>query len=186
MEPLENVRMHSQTLEERLAQLEKRNRLLSFALAGMALCLGFSLLVGKTDASPSTVKATRFELVDASGEMVGLWESQKDGNRFILARPDGSQAVKLTAAPKVAGLMLFDENGKARASTLLDHQLPSFNLFDDKLEVLGSLGLTSTGAKLDLKDEKGAMRARVGVAGQESYFLIQDAAGKESWSQKAR
>jgi hypothetical protein len=178
--------MANQALEERLAQLENKNRLQSLLLMGISLCLLFFCFAGKAEADTTTVKASRFELVDASGETVGLWQAKQDGNEFLLARPSGDLAVKLTASANVAGMLMFDTEGSPRLFTLVDHQLPSFNLLDSKSEIAGSLGMTATGPKLDLKDAKGKIRARVGVAEDESYMILRDDSGAETWKEIAR
>lgn len=173
-------------LEERLAKLETRNRLQAWALYGVATCLLVGLFTGNTEAAPTTLKASRFELVDASGKTVGVWEAGKDANKLAVLRPDGSAAVKIVASPNVAGVMLSDKDGDMRATALVDHDLPSFALLSKDLDIVGSLGMTATGPKVDLKDANGKIRARMGVIKDESYFSLMDPSEKETWSQKAR
>lgn len=177
--------MNNQALEERLARLEKKNRLQTFALYAVAGCFLLYLFTGMTEAAPTTLQATRFELVNSSGEVVGAWEAEKDSTWLIMARPDGNRALKLFASPNVSGLTLFDGKEQARASALVDHGLPSFCLLSEELKILGTLGLTATGPKVDLFDAQGKVRARMGVSGEHSYTQILDPAQKEVWGKTA-
>ena len=177
--------MNNQALEERLARLEKKNRLQTFALYAVAACFCLYMFTGKTEAAQTTLQATRFELVNASGELLGVWEGEKDRTTFVMARPDGGKAVKLFASANVSGVTLLDNNEETRAAALVDNGLPSFALFEKDLAMAGTFGMTSTGPKLDLRDAAGNLRTRMGVAGEHSFVQLLDQSQKEVWGQKA-
>lgn len=107
----------SQTVEQRLDQLERENRRLKLAgivvvvLGGAALLWALSQLVGRT------VEARRFILRDSGGEKraeitigsegkAGLWLYDKTG-KFR-----ATFTVTATGAPDI---ILYDENGRNRA-----------------------------------------------------------------------
>jgi hypothetical protein len=107
----------SQTVEQRLDQLERENRRLKLAgivvvvLGGAALLWALSQLVGRT------VEARRFILRDSGGEkraeitvssegMAGLWLYDKSGNFRA------TFTVSPAGAPDI---VLFDETGRNRA-----------------------------------------------------------------------
>ena len=87
--------------EKRLRRLEIQNRLL-FLLVILLLFLGATQ-------PPDTVRATRFELVNEQGRILGVWGPQgQDVSLAMVSRREGTSKVILRADPKPS-LMMFSQ-----------------------------------------------------------------------------
>jgi len=118
------------TIEERLTQLERKNRRLTLALvvAGLATSLAVAVGMAAPGAVSEEVKAHQFNLVDENGK-----------TRASLGMFKGGPS-----------LTLFDENGNRRAALAVDPLAvdkgnSSFSLFDEKGKPRVELGIVESG-----------------------------------------
>jgi hypothetical protein len=102
------------TIEERLTQLERRNRLLTLALVsvGMAAILIVAMRQGAPTAVPEEIKAQRFILVDAYGKARAGLVVGNAGPRFDLLDENGLGRVGLAVLKDGPRLELYDGNGR--------------------------------------------------------------------------
>ena len=121
-----------------------------------------SALAGKATGPVSgaeVVRAQRFELVNAEGEVLavlGLGAAGRPGLTLWDEKGEGRAALSLGPGGRPA-IMLYDEKGELRAVLgLVRDGGPAIELFDEKGETRATLALLADGTPaLSLSDEKG-------------------------------
>ena len=175
------------TIEERLTKLERKNRMLTLALAFVALAavLVVTTGMGSAEAVPEEVKAHRFILVDAYGKARAGMAMDNAGPRLDLLDENGNVRVGLTVVKGIGPrLGLWDENGKLRVGLALDKDFPSLGFYDENGK--GRAGLTvvkGIGPRLGLYDENGKMRGGMALdnAGPPSASTMRMARRGSGW-----
>ncbi len=145
------------TVEERLTQLERKNRRLTLAmlLTGVAAALVVMIGMARSDAVPDLVRAHRFELLDENGKMRAALGVDKDGPGLVLRDQNEKARAALAVYKKGSGLDLTDEAGKVRAALVVDKKGPWLALLDENEKVRATLDATKDGSGLELRDENG-------------------------------
>ncbi|MBU4272302.1 MAG: hypothetical protein KKE86_14320 [Planctomycetes bacterium] len=114
------------TIEERVAELERKNRRLTWMLtvAGGTVALLVVLAVASGmapagDAPLEIVTAREFRLVDAQGRLRAKLVTDKEGSGLVLADEKGQARASLAVKEEGPWLVLIDEKGKP-AVTICD------------------------------------------------------------------
>ena len=190
--------------------------------AACGLVIGFVLLIGgrlwrpevavaqaKPAAVPDVVKARRFEVVDAAGEVRAVLDVTKDISGLALFGAAGKGSVGLAVAPDgSSGLALRDAARKRRLSLAVDPDgTPSMGLSDAagmfqvslSADPNGSIGLAlaaaprkpmgflgvlpnKKGLGLGLLDEAGKLRMWLAVYPDGApHLILMDTAGSVIW-----
>ena len=89
------------TLEQRVIELERRCRRLQLAAIGAGALLFAACLSGAFAAPSRVLRAERFDLVNANGELRGALELDGTTPRLVLASPENESFVALCAGPNV-------------------------------------------------------------------------------------
>jgi len=153
------------TIEERLTQLERKNRRLTLALVsvGMVAILAVAMGQGAPAGVPQEVTAHMFTLVDANGKPRGRLLTTKDCVGLGFYDENGKRRVELSLAKDGSGLALCDENGKPRATLVALKDGPSLGLRDENSKGTAVLGVFNNGPWLKL-DTRGQSLVKIGTA----------------------
>ena len=145
------------TIEERLAQLERKNRRLTLALmsVGMAAVMAVAMGQGAPAVVTQAVKARSFILVDDDGKVRGIFGVVKGGPLLSMYDENGKGRATLTVSSYGPGLTLRDENGKERATLTAVKPGPLLRLFDQNGKERATLAVVKAGPLLSLDDENG-------------------------------
>lgn len=139
------------TVEQRIATLEARLRILTRTLGGILVIGSVALLAGAAqNANQETVRAKQIEIVDGNGNV----------------------RIRLGQADEGYGLIVYDENGKFNA-TVTDAPLGaaiSLSKGDGGIRLVAG----KDGSGLSVKDEKGRPRAMVQVLPDQSRIVLKD------------
>jgi hypothetical protein len=129
------------TTEERLARLERNNRRLTWALAltGLVAMLIVTTGMAPTDAVPRQVKAGRFEVVDANGQVRALLGISGAGPGFCVYDEKGKVRAQLTVTKDGPRFTLADEIGSPRVAVLVNKNVAGVGILDEKGRVLREL-----------------------------------------------
>jgi len=133
------------TIEERVTQLERRNRRLTLALVLVGLATSLAVAVGMAapDAVPEEVKAHRFVVVDADGKTRAELGGTKERSGLTLYDDTGMKRAILSGAPGL--LALCGENGKSRAFLIISENRPYFSISDTSGRQVVKAGPAETG-----------------------------------------
>ena len=160
------------TTEERIEQLEKNlarvNRRNRWVLAGAAICLGVGLVgsmfrpqtlhAKPTAGAPKEVRASRFVLVDDSGNTRATLGLDKGAPGLRLLDGKGKALAWLAiAAMKSRGsrLGLADENGKTRFTLSVNKDMTLLAMRGKNGKSRAMLIATKNGPEMSLRDENG-------------------------------
>jgi hypothetical protein len=143
-------------LAQRVAQLEKQNRL--FKCAGMLLLLllgSVTLVAAQERGKVQTIEAERFVLKDANGRMrADLGMDKNGGVRFVLYDENEKQRLNAASFNEGPGLALFDENGAVRFSVSQSNRGPSLVFNDENQKPRTVMRLFKEGPGIAFLDEK--------------------------------
>jgi len=104
-------------LERRIERLEAANKRLKFALTVILVVAGTVALTAALSAKPETVRASRFELVDGDGNVLGAWYVDGPrGSQLDLRDSKGKNRVELWAKVGTGAILLKDHAAKTRAT----------------------------------------------------------------------
>lgn len=102
-------------LEARVTELERRCRRLQLFGLGTTTLLASACLSGALAPTPRTLRAERFELVNARDEVRGQLELHDSTPRLVLVSPENESIVALCAGPSIVehrpGKAWFTETG---------------------------------------------------------------------------
>lgn len=146
------------TIEQRLTQLERKNRRLTLVLvlAGLAVILAVAVGMAAPEAVLEEVKAQKFILVDGDGKFWGGLGVDKTGSNLILIDENGKGRVWLGMFDGRPQFFLDDENGKTRARlSLAKDSSPNLFLSDKNENVRAMLTVAEVGPFLALRDADG-------------------------------
>lgn len=105
--------MTQNTLEARVMRAERNTRIAA-AAAIFALLTGF--VAGCRSNSFKALKAERIEIVDSSGQTVGLIFGDEGGGVISLDDSEGKPRIALAAEAQNPRLEIFDAGGKTRVA----------------------------------------------------------------------
>ncbi|MCH8979777.1 MAG: WD40 repeat domain-containing protein [Armatimonadetes bacterium] len=141
------------TIEERVARLEKTNRLLVVAcsiLVALPLLAGVMAFQNPDDEIPRVIRAEKFELI-ARGKVMGALEVDYLGSALILYDREGDAAVGITAFGAGGGVIGIMPKGDSGPSIALASGLGRARLLiADGKETFIELGTTFEGAWLTM------------------------------------
>jgi hypothetical protein len=155
----------SPSLEQRLANLEAQNRSLRFAVAAIALGMVLYAAWHMLFAGPiraTVVEAQRVVVRDPEGHIrlvLGTGADQPDAFNAIenpgllLFDEQGALRARLSATEEVAGLRLFDPDGRPRALVTHGKVTSGVWLKDRQGAIRAALALDASGPRLDILDE---------------------------------
>jgi hypothetical protein len=142
-------------LAERIANLEKQNRLFKRIGILLILVLGaVSLVAAQERGRGPVIEAERFVLKDANGRIRADLGLDKAGVRLLLN--DENEKMRLNAAvfAEGPGMALFDENGAVRFSVSQSNRGPSLMFNDENQKPRSIMRLLKEGPALAFLDEK--------------------------------
>lgn len=145
------------TTEERLARLEKTNRLLVIAcsiLIAIPLFAGIMAFQSPDEAVAEVVKAKRFELVEDDKVLAAIMPIL-GGGRIVLSDADGKPALIATSFGDGGGTLLIAAKEKGGAVLSLSSRVTGAQLqMDDPNHAL-QLSILETGASFTFASKKG-------------------------------
>ena len=102
------------TIEERVTQLERKNRRLTLALVsvGMAAILTVAMGQAAREAVPEIVTAHQFNVVDGDGKLRASLGTGKDGTSLGLLDENGKPRVAMGADRSGSRVNFMDEHGQ--------------------------------------------------------------------------
>jgi hypothetical protein len=144
-------------LAERVAQLEKQNRL--FKRMGLLLAVllgGVTLVAAQERGNLRTVEAERFLLKDANGRVRADLGIDKDKNSARLLLSDENEKVRLNVSvfPEGPGIAMFDENGAIRYTVSQSVRGPSMVFNDENQKPRAMMRISKEGPVLTFLDDK--------------------------------
>jgi len=101
----------------------KTCNVLVLVLVGLILTVGATTRTGR-----KTIRANRFELLDESGKVCGIWSSDANSVNFRLLDETGKTAVRLRVDPTWKVIAAHDSNGVPRAGLKLFNTKSKHNL----------------------------------------------------------
>ena len=143
------------------------------AVSLVAAVVAIAYAAGKTPA-PEVIRAQRFELVDAEGRLRAVLT---DAGLVLYDEKGKSRATLSLDTDGRPTLSLSDERGKLRAMLALDGS-PTLMLWDEQGEVRATLSLFSGGPGLSLCDEKGKTRALLALLNGRPSLVLADEKGQ--------
>lgn len=155
-------------VEERIARLERHNRLLTMALGGMVIACGIAMALGMQQSQPEAIDAREFRLLDDQGKprarlamletgpalvfmdadansRLKLALDDVDGPALFMTDHNHSDRITLRVQPTGATLAVGDENGAERVRLATSEIGASIGLFDAQLKNRARLALDQTG-----------------------------------------
>lgn len=165
------------TIEQRVEQLERRNRHTRLAaLVLLAALIGTGLF-----ACSSTIKRANAQSTSMPRAQLLQADIQADivtAKEFRLMDENGrSRAVLLVDEGRVA-LMLCDEAGNVRAALRVVKDEPGLSLYDENSTRRAAFGVAKEGPILKFWDEEGEIRAALIAIKDETSLTLRDEAGK--------
>lgn len=138
-----------ETIEARIAHLEKRNRWLCGALGAMIVAAAVEATVGNAaPTTPRTIEAEQFVVRDAKGRSVATFGSDVSGNTG-LAIDDATGKTRLALGLKsdgTTGLVLNDVTGDKRASLATQPSgKAGLSLFGPQGRIRAGIGINEQG-----------------------------------------
>ena len=100
------------SLSQRVALLERNNRLMRIAFVSCLLIFGCAAMMGAVDkrtVEVETIRAQRFELIDDKGNLAGYFGKYPGKERYELVISRGDQIAHLFVEGKLAKLALLSE-----------------------------------------------------------------------------
>ena len=184
------------SLEQRIEELERQNRRIKRAglltvvgvLAATLLYVGLqatsrAIAQGRTESK--VIEATEFRLVDRSGKLRAALGMANGEPGLVLYDKDGKARASLELGKNgEPALTLYDKDGKARADLHLDERGAFLNLVEENGKSLATLGVGKSPEYgevlplLALTDHSGTMRALVQVEKERPSLLLFDRDGK--------
>ncbi len=167
-------------LAERVAQLEKQNRL--FKRLGILLIVllgGATLIAAQERGNERTIEAERFILKDLNGRVRADLGMDKNGVRLLLQ--DENEKVRLNTAvlAEGPGIAMFDENGAIRYTVSHSSRGPSMVFNDENQKPRAVMRLFKEGPGLAFLDEKEADRMVLTFTKRDGPALDLYEAGKQ-------
>jgi hypothetical protein len=167
------------TLTQRLDRLERDNRRLKIAGAILLLALAAVGAMGQVlpKAVPKVVEAERFVLRDTKGKILATLIEALGTPALVLFDQNGKARAGLTVLPDGRpGLSLYDQNEKKRAGlTVVGDGTPSLALSDQNEKVRAGLGVLADGAPgLFLSDQNEKVRAGLMVDTSGPSLVLRD------------
>ncbi|MCK5862764.1 MAG: hypothetical protein KAH38_09780 [Candidatus Hydrogenedentes bacterium] len=166
------------TIEERIEQMEKE----IVRLNGRVLELEGAL--ERDDGKVKDVlRASRFELVDDTGNVRATLDFDEYGTRLILQDSKGNLRVGLHALASGSGLALADGAGKVRIKLGVFNNRPEIVLFDGEGKDRILLAATENfGPHMSLFDKNGKDRVVMVVVDHGPAIVMSDEDGKTVWA----
>jgi hypothetical protein len=167
-----------QSVEERLASLEKQNRRLKTAGFLVLGLFGSAILWAcpmKTQ-EPGNLTAQEFRLVDASGKTRGGLSIGAEGPYLSLLDSNGKERILMGLANNLPHLTLKDANESGRIQLGIVPDSSGLMLYDSKGEPRAQLDVGNAGPRLYLENQFG-YQATVG-----NYLVL----GNEELNQKLK
>lgn len=148
-------------LTRRIARLERRSRVLGWAIVGAALAGLAAWSTGRVGAAGYEVITSRVVLTDAAG-----------GTRAVLSVVDGFGP----------SLVIYGENGKAGAALAMPPEGPTLALYDQSGQLRVRLAaIEGTGPSLVLNDSKRKPRAQMAIIGETPGVALMNDSGTAVW-----
>ncbi len=164
-----------QTVLERLARVEARGRRLARLAAALLIAAGAALVMGQVSPKARTLEAEGFFLRDAGGKVRAVLGILADGSPGLaLHGADGTPRLGLTVTARGPHVVLYDEEGKARAGlTVGPDGSAALGLYDKDGRGRAGLTVLPGGASaLALADRAGKARAGLTVTAEGTPALV--------------
>ncbi|MBI3735806.1 hypothetical protein HY256_04755 [Candidatus Sumerlaeota bacterium] len=152
-------------MEDRIARLERRNRLLFLLVLALGGALGWRFYqeeFGEGRRYPEMIRARAFHVVDAAGKTVARFGSSDEGNPVLdMYGPEEKVRLKLSVGQQgAAGLLLRDQTGADKMTvSLAPAGAPVLGMFDGQNTARVKLAVSEAGsAYLSLADIEGKNR----------------------------
>jgi hypothetical protein len=144
-------------LAQRVAQLEKQNRL--FKRLGLLLIVllgGATLVAAQESGRERSIEAEHFYLKDSNGRLRADLGMDKDKNSVRLLLNDENEKVRLNVSvfPEGPGIAMIDENGAIRFTVMHSSRGPSMVFNDENQKPRAVMRLFKEGPGLAFLDEK--------------------------------
>ncbi len=141
----------------------------ALCLAGLVFAGSFLVTTGQAvSAQDGVVRGERFELVDASGNVLAVLGPQHNGSPGLtLYGKEGTPSLRLAVNPAGGGnIFILDQEERARVNLLVTPEgQPFFHFLDQNERGRAGFGLSVDGdPKLFLCDAEGTPRATLRVA----------------------
>jgi hypothetical protein len=142
-------------LEARLARVERTNKLL---LGVCAISIGLFVMSCGQPAGQAggAMRTQRLEIVDANGNVRGLFVADQQGAILSLDDAQGRPRVSLASGADRPGLELFDDEGRPQVALTAERD----------------------GANLAISDVNGNLRATLGLYREEGWLAFLNPAGE--------
>jgi hypothetical protein len=188
---------------ERLARLERSNRILKAILSVCLACAAVVFLMGAASTAPKIIEAQKFILKDGAGNERGELFATDKAWGLVLFNKNETKAASIFVSSEMNGVILSDQNGNLRQSLTTDLDKSELNIYRPgsdaaQFEVIDSplgaaltfrdranndrvnLGVSPKGSALTLADESGAIRAA--VTGGPLGFVSYSKSGELDWA----
>jgi hypothetical protein len=188
---------------ERLARLERSNRILKAILSVCLACVAVVFLMGAASTTPKIIEAQKFILKDGAGSERGELFATDKAWGLVLFNKNETKAASIFVSSEMNGVILSDQNGNLRQSLTADLSKSELNIYrpgsdsaqfgvtDNELGAALTfrdranndrvdLGVSPKGSVLTLADENGAIRAA--VTGEALGFVSYSKIGELDWA----
>jgi len=162
-------RLDENGISRRLAEVEKSNRRLKYAVgtvvAAMCLLLLYQTrprVVAAQDKTNQVIETQELRIKDPEGKTRVQIRANGDAAAVLLYAPNGQRRVTILGAPS-SGVTIEGPEGR-KIAVLLTNDGPSLGFYDPQDVVRAFLAVTGSGPSVTLYDPKGIARASLLLA----------------------
>lgn len=151
---------NTMTAEERLEKLEReiigmRRRYRWLLATCLGLTVALFVLPGFVAQDAKIVRAERFEVLDAKGNIRAMFFAEKDTVMLNLRDENGQTGVGMIVNKDGPGISLLSKDGKIRIALTVDKDQSAMLLNDNESRVRAALLMGKDGPEFGMTDEKG-------------------------------
>lgn len=172
-------------LSERIAIIERQNLLLKrsiiFLIFGLFALVLMGAKAGMHDGHFKQITTEKISFIDRSGQELMTIGTQKDhGTGIRIFNKNGKRVlgIGVTSDERGNGILIADEEGRARFGLGMDMGVPSLALADENGKKVIALGGDKNGYGLVVMDENEVERAGIGYKDGNTGIVIYDGKGQ--------
>jgi hypothetical protein len=164
---------------ERLARLERSNRLLKIMLSICLCCGAVVFLMGAATTEPKIIEAQKIVLKDNTGKERGQLFATDKAWGLVLFNKNDTKAASIFVSSEMNGVILSDQNGNLRQSLTADLSKSELNIYRPGSDS-AQFGMTDNeqGTGLTFRDRANADRVSLGVSAKGSGLTLSDENGQ--------
>jgi hypothetical protein len=142
------------TTDERLVQLERKNKRLTLALVFLGTVAILAVTMGQSSppSVPKEISANKFILTGSNGELLAILGMGKFGPGLFLYDENGKNRIDLSVYRESSSVLrLKDQNGNSQASLWVDKDSTSLSLGHERGETQTMLSVDKTGTRFSMR-----------------------------------